>query len=126
MVDHWPNALFDQAVAPEWVALATGGAEPLQATGSEEVGTAGHAIPVGYRGLSDWLEIDGLGAAAAAASGEIVLTAKDVMALELGPLSDLDARFVQWLAEKTEVAAGRRVVVRRSWKDLIAAIFGFV
>lgn len=55
----------------------------------------------------------------------IVLTARDVMALELGPLSDLDARFVQWLAEKTELAGGRKVVVRRSWRDLLAAVFGF-
>ncbi|KZW03276.1 hypothetical protein EXIGLDRAFT_759148 [Exidia glandulosa HHB12029] len=55
----------------------------------------------------------------------IVLTARDVMALELGPLSDLDARFVQWLAEKAELSGGRKVVVRRSWRDLLAAVFGF-
>ena len=55
----------------------------------------------------------------------IVLSVKDLMSLELGPLSELDARFAQWLTEKTEQAAGRRVVVRRSWRDLFAAVFGF-
>ncbi|EJD40821.1 hypothetical protein AURDEDRAFT_115694 [Auricularia subglabra TFB-10046 SS5] len=66
-----------------------------------------------------------VGAGIAYNPDNIVLTARDVMALELGPLSDLDARFVQWLAEKTELAGGRKVVVRRSWRDLLAAVFGF-
>ncbi|KAF8516482.1 hypothetical protein JB92DRAFT_2910206 [Gautieria morchelliformis] len=55
----------------------------------------------------------------------LVLTPRDVMALELGVLSDLDARFLEWLAERNEKSAGRKVIVRRGWKDLLGVLLGF-
>jgi len=51
----------------------------------------------------------------------IVLSPKDVMAFELGPGSDLDARFIEWLGE----TKGRKLKVKRGWRDLIGFIFGF-
>jgi hypothetical protein len=53
--------------------------------------------------------------------GAVVLSPKDVMAFDLGPGSDLDARFIEWLGE----TRGRKVKVRRGWKDLLGFIFGF-
>ncbi|KAI0247533.1 hypothetical protein BJV78DRAFT_1244684 [Lactifluus subvellereus] len=55
--------------------------------------------------------------------GETVvqLTPRDVLELELSPLSSLDARFVEWLAE--EYGAGARVSVRRGWRDLFGLVF---
>jgi hypothetical protein len=55
--------------------------------------------------------------------GETVvqLTPRDVLELELSPLSSLDARFVEWLAE--EYSAGARVSVRRGWRDLFGLVF---
>jgi hypothetical protein len=55
----------------------------------------------------------------------LVLTPRAVMALELGVLSDLDARFLEWLAERNEKSAGRKVIVRRGWKDLLGVLLGF-
>lgn len=55
----------------------------------------------------------------------LVLKPRDVMALELGVLSDLDARFLEWLAERNEKSAGRKVIVRRGWKDLLGVLLGF-
>jgi len=43
------------------------------------------------------------------------------MALELGPLSDLDARFVEWLAE----VKGKKLKVRNGWKDFLGYLFGW-
>jgi hypothetical protein len=43
------------------------------------------------------------------------------MAFDLGPGSDLDARFIEWLGE----TRGRKIKVRRGWKDLIGFMFGF-
>jgi hypothetical protein len=56
----------------------------------------------------------------------VQLTPRDVLELELSPLSSLDARFVEWLAE--EYGAGRagarvRVNVRRGWRDLLGLVF---
>ncbi|KAL1942164.1 hypothetical protein VTO73DRAFT_6228 [Trametes versicolor] len=53
----------------------------------------------------------------------VLFTPKDVMSFELGPFSGLDARFVEWLGE--EYGGGVRVLVRRSWKDLVGLILGF-
>lgn len=53
----------------------------------------------------------------------VTLSPKDVMSVELGPLSTLDARFVEWLAE--EYGNGAKVVVKRGWRDLIGMVLGF-
>lgn len=50
------------------------------------------------------------------------LAPRDLLALALGPLSSLDARFVEWLAE--EYAGGARVSVRRGWRDLLGGLVG--
>ena len=56
-------------------------------------------------------------------SGETVvyLTPKDILAFELGPFSGFDARYLKWLADEY----GAKVVVKRGWKDLLSAIFGY-
>lgn len=51
----------------------------------------------------------------------IVLTPKDLMSFDLGPLNGLDGHFVEWIAE--EYGGGTRVVVRRGWRDIVALIF---
>lgn len=54
----------------------------------------------------------------------VTLTPKDILAFELGPLSSLDARYLEWLAE--EYAGSQvKVVIKRGWKDLLGAIFGY-
>ena len=59
-------------------------------------------------------------------SGEAVvyLTPKDISAFELGPFSAFDARYLEWLADEY-VDTGVKVVVKRGWKDLLSAIFGY-
>ena len=56
-------------------------------------------------------------------SGETVvyLTPKDILAFELGPFSGFDARYLKWFADEY----GVKVVVKRGWKDLLSAIFGY-
>ncbi|KAF8264243.1 hypothetical protein EI94DRAFT_1806052 [Lactarius quietus] len=44
---------------------------------------------------------------------------RDLLVLEIGPLSALDARSVEWLAEEYVCAGGARVCVRRGWRDLL-------
>jgi hypothetical protein len=58
-----------------------------------------------------------------AGSGETVvyLTPKDILAFELGPFSGSDARYLKWLADEY----GVKIVVKRGWKDLLGAIFGY-
>ena len=58
-----------------------------------------------------------------ASPGETVvyLTPKDILAFELGPLSGFDARYLKWLADEY----GVKVVVKRGWKDLLSAVFGY-
>lgn len=57
--------------------------------------------------------------------GIIVLTPKDLLSFELGPLSSLDARFVEWLGDEYGERSGRvTVVVRRGWRDLVGLVFG--
>lgn len=56
-------------------------------------------------------------------SETVYLTPKDVGAFELSPLSAFDARFLEWLV--LEYAGTMRVVVKRGWRDLFIAIFGY-
>jgi hypothetical protein len=56
----------------------------------------------------------------------VQLAPRDVLDLELSPLSSLDARFVEWLAEEYGVShagAGVRVFVKRGWRDLLGLVF---
>jgi hypothetical protein len=55
----------------------------------------------------------------------LVLYPRDVMSLELGVLSDLDAMFLEWLAERNKKSGGRKVIVKRGWRDLLAVLLGF-
>ena len=52
----------------------------------------------------------------------IVLTPRDLISLDLGPLSGLDGHFIEWIAE--EYGGGVRIVVRRGWRDILALVFG--
>ncbi|KAF9026617.1 hypothetical protein BDZ89DRAFT_1161175 [Hymenopellis radicata] len=79
---------------------------------------------------------------------DVVLTAKDLAAMELGPLSAMDARYVEWLGKEyggagrveellvpvdesaSERSRGKRgrgvkVVVRRGWKDVLGVFLGY-
>ena len=51
----------------------------------------------------------------------VYLTPKDILVFELGPFSGFDARYLKWLAEEY----GVKVVVKRGWKDLLSAVFGY-
>jgi hypothetical protein len=53
---------------------------------------------------------------------QVQLTARDVVELELSPLSTLDARFVEWLGEEYGYGS-TRVTVRRGWRDLLRLVF---
>jgi hypothetical protein len=58
----------------------------------------------------------------------VQLAPRDVLELELSPLSSLDAHFVEWLAEEygASVGAGSgvsvSVSVRRGWRDLLGLV----
>ncbi|KAG8740951.1 hypothetical protein FRC10_003521 [Ceratobasidium sp. 414] len=57
----------------------------------------------------------------------LVLTSKDMLALELSPLSAVDAQFLEWFGTTVARRNGmgeRRVVVRRTWKDMVVAVVG--
>ncbi|KAL5638989.1 hypothetical protein ACGC1H_003384 [Rhizoctonia solani] len=59
----------------------------------------------------------------------LVLTSRDMVALELSPLSASDAQFLEWLAECLlrscyKGRAERRVVVKRTWRDMVVAVVG--
>jgi len=54
----------------------------------------------------------------------IYLIPRDLYAFELGPLSGLDAQFIEWLGEEYGSRVGVRVVVRRGWKDLTRLVLG--
>ena len=60
--------------------------------------------------------------ASTGAGAAVVLTPKDLLSFDHGPLSGLDGHFVEWVAE--EYGGGVRVVVRRGWRDIFALIFG--
>lgn len=53
----------------------------------------------------------------------VYLSPKDILTFELGPLSGFDAKYLEWLAQ--EYAGDTKVVVRRGWRDLLGAIFGY-
>lgn len=54
----------------------------------------------------------------------VQLTPKDILAFELGPLSGFDAKYLEWLVQ--EYAGNNvKVVVKRGWRDLLGAIFGY-
>ncbi|KAF5375835.1 hypothetical protein D9615_008178 [Tricholomella constricta] len=53
----------------------------------------------------------------------VYLAPKDIVAFELGPFSSFDAKYLEWLSE--EYAGDTRVVVKRGWKDLLGALFGY-
>ena len=55
----------------------------------------------------------------------IYLSPRDLYAFELGPLSGLDAQFIEWLGEEYGSPVGVRVIVRRRWKDLAKLVLGF-
>lgn len=60
----------------------------------------------------------------------VTLTPKDLLALDLGPLSTMDARFVEWLADAyfgvAQNAHHMKVVVRKArWRDVVGVVFGF-
>ena len=54
----------------------------------------------------------------------IYLNPRDLYGFELGPLSSLDAEFVEWLGEEYGSRAGVRIIVRRGWKDLARLVLG--
>ncbi|KAJ7058524.1 hypothetical protein C8F01DRAFT_1148457 [Mycena amicta] len=68
----------------------------------------------------------------------LVLTPRDLVALELGALSSADAKYLEWLGaeyalvsrEREEAASTntRRitVVVKRSWREMLGAVLGLV
>ena len=55
----------------------------------------------------------------------VQLAPRDVLELELSPLSSLDAQFVEWLVEEYGAGPGVRVSasVRRGWRDLFGLVF---
>jgi hypothetical protein len=55
----------------------------------------------------------------------VQLAPRDVLQLELSPLSSLDAQFVEWLVEEYGAGSGMRVSVsvRRGWRDLLGLVF---
>ncbi|KAJ7161996.1 hypothetical protein C8R43DRAFT_991893 [Mycena crocata] len=53
----------------------------------------------------------------------IIFTSKDMTTFELGPMSSMDARYLEWLAD--EYGGGAGVVIRRGWKEMLGAIFGY-
>ncbi|KAF7293181.1 hypothetical protein HMN09_01196100 [Mycena chlorophos] len=61
----------------------------------------------------------------------LVLTPRDLVALELGALSSADAKYLEWLAGEYALSSGEgvddtrvTVVVRRGWRELLGAVFG--
>ena len=57
----------------------------------------------------------------------ISLSQRDMLSLELGVMSELDSKFIEWLAEAegySGLGTGRRVVVKRSWQELLGLVFG--
>ncbi|PBK87215.1 hypothetical protein ARMGADRAFT_1047655 [Armillaria gallica] len=53
----------------------------------------------------------------------VQLTPRDVLLFELGPLSGVDAKYLEWLGQ--EYGGGAQIVVRRGWKDVFGIIFGY-
>lgn len=58
----------------------------------------------------------------------ITISCRDLLSMDLGVISDLDASFVEWLAEAEGYVGPtvqRRIVVKRGWKELLGVILGF-
>ncbi|KAJ4481239.1 hypothetical protein J3R30DRAFT_3465578 [Lentinula aciculospora] len=53
----------------------------------------------------------------------ISLVPKDILALELGPFSSVDEKYLEWLV--LEYGGGTTLVVKRGWKDLFGIVFGY-
>lgn len=53
--------------------------------------------------------------------GAVQLTPQNVAAMQLSVFSDVDSRFVEWLAQ---ARFGRKASVKRSWRDLVTAAIG--
>ncbi|CAK5269708.1 unnamed protein product [Mycena citricolor] len=53
----------------------------------------------------------------------VVLTSREMPSLGLSPVSSSDARFLEWLAK--EYGGDVEVIVKRGWKDAIAAVLGY-
>ncbi len=55
----------------------------------------------------------------------VQLAPRDVLELELSPLSSLDAQFVEWLVEEYGACSGTpvSVSVRRGWRDILGLVF---
>jgi hypothetical protein len=58
----------------------------------------------------------------------VQLAPRDVLELELSPLSSLDALFVEWLVEEYGAGSGMplSVSVRRGWRDLLGLVLAVV
>lgn len=57
----------------------------------------------------------------------VVLTQRDMLSLELGLMSELDSKFIEWLADAEGYSGpgtGRQVVVKRGWQELLGLVFG--
>ncbi|TFK51280.1 hypothetical protein OE88DRAFT_1712549 [Heliocybe sulcata] len=52
----------------------------------------------------------------------IVLTPRDMVSFELGPLSTLDAKFIEWLMD--EYGRGTQVTLRKGWRDFVGLVLG--
>ncbi|KAF9265039.1 hypothetical protein L218DRAFT_899300 [Marasmius fiardii PR-910] len=53
----------------------------------------------------------------------VTLTPKDILTFELGPYSNSDEQYLEWLAQ--EYGGGTTVIIKRSWKDLLGIVFGY-
>ncbi|KAF5319402.1 hypothetical protein D9619_008555 [Psilocybe cf. subviscida] len=62
----------------------------------------------------------------AAGTGErvVTLTPKEIVAFELGPLSSVDVRYLEWIVQEY-AGDGLKLVIKRGWKDLIGSLFGY-
>lgn len=77
--------------------------------------------------LEDVLSKQGaLPSSSAARAGErvVTLTPKEIVAFELGPLSGFDVRYLEWIVQEY-AGDGLKLVIKRGWKDLFGAIFGY-
>lgn len=54
----------------------------------------------------------------------LTLTPRDILSFELGPLSTLDSKYLEWLAAEY-AGDGIQVVVKRSWRDMLGIFFGY-
>lgn len=104
------NSCFQLSRLAELMSPATGGASATAATGElVDVPSIAETPDPSTPALLD--------------NDVIYLTPRDVLSFELGPLSSLDARYLEWLGE--EYGGRKKVVVRRGWKDLLGVFLGF-